>query len=201
MRIKQDTGDIPGQMNLNELLKLGKPKKDKLLKVGDRIGRVVLGECYTATITAVEGLPDWPFYRTTRGCYSYEEGLRSIEELEKEAEEARLKYITIEPKGLTERITVQYPPRECDGRVLTAQLGIYDGSWLFWRYNLTYSFLEPFEDPKKLKKEYEKHKKRMLEEDGHRGYALLDHELPIERLYWSGSRKAYASAEYTIHNP
>ena len=99
MRIKQDTGDIPGQMNLNELLKPEKPKKDKLLKVGDRIGRVVLGECYTATITAVEGLPDWPFYRTTRGCYTYEEGLKSIEVLEKEAEEARLKYITIEVKN------------------------------------------------------------------------------------------------------
>lgn len=192
---------IPGQMNIYNYLKNEKPRKDKPLKVGDKIGRVVLGECRIATVTAIEGLPDYPFYRTTRACYSYEEGLRSIEELKKEAEEARLKYITIEPEGLTERITVQYPPREGDGRVLTAQLGIYDGSWLFWRYNMTYSFLEPYEDLKKLKKAYAAHKKRMLEEDGHRGYTLLDDELPIERLYWSSSRKAYASAEYVRNNP
>lgn len=193
--------NIPGQVSIYDLIKPEKPKKDKLLKVGDKIGRVVLGELRIATVTAVEGLPDYPFYRTTRACYSYEEGLKSIEELKKEAEEARVKYITIEPKGLTERITVEYPPREGDGRVLTAQLGIYDGSWLFWRYNMTYSFLEPYEDPKKLEKDYAKHKERMLEEDGHRGYTLLDHELPIERLYWSNSRKAYASAEYVRNNP
>lgn len=193
--------NIPGQMSIYELIKPDKPKKDKLLKVGDKIGRVVLGELRIATVTAIEGLPDYPFYRTTRACYSYEEGLRSIAELKKEAEEARHKYITIEPKGLTERVSVKYPPRECDGAVLTAQLGIYDGSWLFWRYNMTYSFLEPYVDQKKLKKDYEKRKRRMLEEDGHRGYTLLDHELPIERLYWSNSRKAYASAEYVRNNP
>ena len=195
------SNNMPGQISLYDLMKHEKPKKDRLLKVGDKIGRVVLGECLKGTVTEVEGLPDYPFYRTTRGCYSYEEGLRSIEDLEKEAEEARRKYITIEPKGLTDRITVEYFPRDGDGAVLNAQLGIYEGNMLFWKYNMTYSFLEPYSDLKKLRKEYEKHKKCMLEEDGARGYKLLSHELPIERLYWSSSRKRYASAGYTQYNP
>lgn len=56
------------QLSIFDFLKQQKPQK--ILSVGDKIGRVVLGECRIATITKVEGLPDYPFYRTTNGCYS-----------------------------------------------------------------------------------------------------------------------------------
>lgn len=46
-----------------------------LRMVGDIVGRLVLAECEEAMVTKVEGLPSFPFYRTSRGsCYSYEEG-------------------------------------------------------------------------------------------------------------------------------
>lgn len=55
------------QLSLFDLINSQKPKptiKTEVLKVGDKIGRVVLGECRIATITEVEGLPYYPFYRT-----------------------------------------------------------------------------------------------------------------------------------------
>lgn len=80
----------------------------KILNIGDRIGRVVLGECRIATITKVEGLPDYPFYRTdSGGCYSVDEGEKSIDELLSIAEVNRKKYKTIIPQNLSERFTVE----------------------------------------------------------------------------------------------
>ena len=97
-----------------------RPKK--ILSVGDKIGKVVLGECRIATITKVEGLPNYPFYRTDRGiCYSVSDGEKSIDELLSIAEQNRKKYKTIIPQNLSERFTVEYEPRECDGAVLWAQ--------------------------------------------------------------------------------
>ena len=58
-----------------------KPKdRNKLLNIGDEIGRVVLGELRVARVTGIEGLPLYPFYRTDGACYTYEEGLHNIED-------------------------------------------------------------------------------------------------------------------------
>lgn len=65
------------QMDLFDFLpKSDKPKdKSKLLNIGDKIGRVVLGELRMAKVIEIEGLPLYPFYRTDSGCcYSYKEG-------------------------------------------------------------------------------------------------------------------------------
>ena len=170
----------------------------KVLSVGDKIGKVVLGECRIATITKVEGLPNYPFYRTDRGvCYSVEEGEKSIDELLLIAEENREKYKTIIPKNLSERFTVEYEPRECDGVVLWAQIGILD-NMLFWKENVTYQFLVPYENEKEQMKAYREHKKRMIE-DGRGEIKIVDTEHKMRRLYWS-SHGFYADAEYVEVN-
>ena len=197
-RAKMDS--IYGQMSIFDFLAPEKkPEKPrKILSVGDKIGKVVLGECYVATITEVEGLPNHPFYRTDAGiCYYPENGEKSVEELERIAEKERLKYKTIIPRGLSEKITVEYEPRESGERVLWAQIGII-GNMLFWKENITYQFLEPYDSEKKLRKEYEKHKKRMLE-DTYSKYEILEEEKPMERLYWS-RHGFYAMAEYVETN-
>lgn len=167
----------------------------KILSVGDKVGRVVLGECRIATITKVEGLPYYPFYRTDNGCYSVSEGEKNIDELLSIAEENQRKYKTIIPKNLIERFTVQYEPRECDGAILWAQIGILD-NMLFYKHMCTYQFLEPHENEKKLMKAYREHKKRMLKD----GYGkVIDTEHEMRRLYWS-RRGFYADAEYVKFN-
>lgn len=168
------------------------------LSVGDKIGRIVLGEVRIATITEVEGLPYYPFYRTDSGCcYSYEEGLQSIDELIQTADRERKKYKTIVPCNLLERITVEYEPRKCDGVVLWAQIGIFE-NMLFWKEDMTYQFCVPFDDEKKLRKEYEKHKKEILD-DTYKAVRIMKDEKPMRRLYWS--RKGYyADAEYVSTN-
>ena len=188
-------GEMNEQLSLFDYMQSIQPKEPKnhLLSVGDKIGRVVLGECRIATITEVEGLPDYPFYRTDKHvCYSYKEGLEDVSKLMKIAEENRKNYKTIVPRDLSERLTVEYAPRECDGVVLWAQIGIID-NMLFW-------FLIPYEDEKKLRKEYNKHKENMLEYFGKpRDYRILEQEHPMRRLYWS-SHGFYADAEYVKHN-
>lgn len=170
----------------------------KILSVGDKIGRVVLGECRISTITKVEGLPNYPFYRTdSGGCYSLEEGYMNIEELVRKAEQEREKYKTIIPKSLLDRLTVEYEPRKCDGKVLWAQIGIFD-NMLFWKENCTYQFLEPYNDKKKLMKEYEKHKKNILE-DKYNRFRIVKNEHEMRRLYWS-NHGFYADAEYVKTN-
>ena len=175
-------------------------RSEKILSAGDKIGRVVLGECRIAKITKVEGLPNYPFYRTDRGvCYSVKEGEKSIDELLSIAEENRKKYKTIIPQNLSERFTVEYEPRECDGVVLWAQIGIID-NMLFWKEDVTYQFLEHYESEKKLMKEYNKRKKNILEDFGGRmKYRIVEQEHPMRRLYWS-EHGFYVDAEYVQHN-
>ena len=180
---------------LDQREKLMKPG---ILSVGDKIGRNVLGETRIATITQVEGLPYYPFYRTdSGGCYSYEEGLQNISELLRTAERERGKYKTITPHSLAERITVEYEPAKCSGLALWAQIGIFD-NMLFWKENITYQFCVPFDSEKKLKKEYEKHKKATLDNIFHSAH-LAEDEKPMRRLYWS-RHGFYADAEYVSTN-
>lgn len=178
------------------------PKKETQIKqtlsVGDKIGRIVLGEVRIAAITEVEGLPYYPFYRTdSGGCYSYEEGLQNIDELIQTADRERKKYKTIVPWNLSERITVEYAPREGDGVVLWAQIGIFE-NMLFWKEDMTYQFCVPFDDEKKLRKEYEKHKKEILD-DTYCAVSILEDEKPMRRLYWY-KHGFYADAEYVSTN-
>lgn len=194
------------QMTLYDFVSQPSPQKPTLnpLPVGSRIARVVLGECRIATITKVEGLPDNPFYRTDRGgCYSYQEGLASIDDLIIQAEKAREQYKTIIPANLESRITVEYTPRPVDGRRLWAQLGTLelDGiPYLFWKEEITYQFLEPYPNEKQLKKAYKQHEKQILENINEVPYIILEQEKPMERLYWSERHNRYATAEYVAFN-
>lgn len=168
---------------------------EKLLSVGDKIGRVVLGEYRIATITKVEGLPNYPFYRTdSDGSYKYDEGLQDVDELKNQAEKNRKSYVIIKPENLQDRITVKYEPRLVDGVVMWAQIGIYE-NMLFWKSSYTYEFLEPYDSPKKLMKEYKKIKEKILVGK----FSILEDELPMERLYLS-NKGFYASAEYVNAN-
>jgi len=175
-----------------------KQAKPNVLSVGDSVGRNVLGETRIAIITKVEGLQYHPFYRTdSGGCYSYEEGLHDVKELLLAAEKERSKYKTITPCNLSERITVEYKPRKCDGAVLWAQIGIFD-NMLFWEEEMTYQFCVPFDNEKELRKEYIKRRKRILD-DAYGTVRLLEDEKPMHRLYWS-RHGYYADAEYVSVN-
>lgn len=46
------------------------------------------------------------------------------------------------------------------------QVGIYKGNMLFWKDAITYQFLEPYDNPKKLEAAYQKHRKELLEDSG-----------------------------------
>ena len=189
------------QLSIFDYIQSIQPKEPKshILSAGDKIGRVVLVECIIATVEKVEGLPNYPFYRTDKCCYTYEEGLQDIQELCRIAGENRKNYKTIIPQNLSERLTVEYAPRECDGHVLWAQIGILD-NMLFWKEDVTYQFLEPYDSEKKLMKEYKKHKKNILENfGGKKNYHIVEHEHPMRRLYWS-EHGFYADAEYVQHN-
>ena len=189
------------QLSIFDYMQSIQPKEPKnhILSVGDKIGRVVLDECIIATVEKVEGLPDYPFYRTDKCCYTYEEGLHDIQELRRIAEENRKNYKTIIPQNLSERLTVEYAPRECDGVVLWAQIGILD-NMLFWKEDVTYQFLEPYDSEKKLMKEYKKHKNNILESfGGKKNYHIVERERPMHRLYWS-EHGFYVDAEYVQHN-
>ena len=195
---------IYGQISFDDLMQENRAKEaakelTNIRSVGDRVGRVVLGELRTATVTKVEGLPFYPFYRTdSGGCYSYKEGLADLEELRKQAEKNRRQYETIEPKNLERRITVKYPPLCPGGGTLWAQVGIFQGM-LFWKESMTYQFLQQHKNEKELNREYEKHKKQILEEFG--GSAVIvEGEHPMRRLYRSKAANGYADAEYVKFN-
>lgn len=195
---------IYGQISFDDLMQENRAKEaakelTNIRSVGDRVGRVVLGELRTATVTKVEGLPFYPFYRTdSGGCYSYKEGLADLEELRKQAEKNRRQYETIEPKNLERRITVKYPPLCPGGGTLWAQVGIFQGM-LFWKESMTYQFLQQCKNEKELNREYEKHKKQILEELG--GSAVIvEGEHPMRRLYRSKAANRYADAEYVKFN-
>lgn len=192
---------LDGQIGFAELLSPAKAKNQNLKglrAVGDLIGRRVLGEVRTAHITEIEGLPYFPFYRTdSGGCYDVKEGYNSIEELERRADAERVKYKTIVPENLTDRITWQYI-RASDNRVLWAQIGIMDGM-LFWKDDITYQFLEPYDTPKALKKAYNA-KKNEIEYSMNISCAkIIPDEHPMRRLYWS-CHGFYADAEYVETN-
>lgn len=195
---------IYGQISFDDLMQENRAKEaakelTNIRSVGDRVGRVVLGELRTATVTKVERLPFYPFYRTdSGGCYSYKEGLADLEELRKQAEENRRQYETIEPKNLERRITVKYPPLCPGGGTLWAQVGIFQGM-LFWKESMTYQFLQQCKNEKELNREYEKHRKTILEEFG--GSAVIvEGEHPMRRLYRSKAANGYADAEYVKFN-
>lgn len=164
-------------------------------KVGDVIGRIVLGEVEKGTISKVEGNEEYRFYRTDVGCFNKTEGSTDIEALEREAEKLRKKYKTIIPCPLEKRVTIKYPPRECDGYVMTAQIGIYQGM-LYWQKAYTYEFLEPYDDEKKLMKAY-KNKLSEMTDGGvnHDRWEQVEESAGVSRLYWS-KNGFYVSAEY-----
>lgn len=197
-----DAGAEYEQLSIYPFLQPKKAEKEKrlqVLAVGDKIGRNVLGETRVATITEVEGLPYHPFYRTDSGCcYSYEEGLESIDKLIDMANEERKKYKTIVPCSLSERITVERRPRRGGGAARWAQIGIFEGM-LFWKEDVTYQFCVPFDSKKKLMEEYEKHKREILD-DAYCEVHIMDEEKAMRRLYWSGRCGMYADAEFVQTN-
>lgn len=169
-----------------------------LRRVGDPVGRLVLAECEEAMVTKVEGLPNHPFYRTSRGiCYSYEEGAASVDELRRRAVELLTQYQTVIPSGLERRLTVLYRPHNETVPPMWGQIGIYQGNMLFWKDNITYQFLEPYDSPKKLEAAYQKHWKELLENSGIITTEAPEH--PMSRLYWS-RHGFYASARYVQFN-
>ena len=191
---------LDGQISFSELFPVitKSPNANELRNVGDLIGRRVLGEVRTARIIKIEGLPNFPFYRTNSGaCYSVEEGRNSIEELEIQAVAEGVKYKTIVPENLTDRITWQYT-RRCDNRPMWAQIGIMDGM-LFWKDGVTYQFLEPYDTLEKLKRAYNA-KKKEIECNMNISHAeIIPNEHPMRRLYWS-HHGFYADAEYVETN-
>ena len=187
-----------------EQLSLFEPAQEQPMKfpdlrvVGDIVGRLVLAECEEAMVTKVEGLPNCPFYRTSSGsCYSYEEGAASVDELRRRAAELLPQYQTVIPSGLERRLTVLYRPHNETEPPMWGQIGIYQGNMLFWKDAITYQFLEPYDNPKKLEAAYQKHWKELLENSG-----IITTEAPehsMSRLYWS-RHGFYASARYVQSN-
>ena len=67
----------------------------------------------------------------------------------------------------------------------------------FWKDAITYQFLEPYDNPKKLEAAYQKHRKELLEDSGIITTEAPEH--PMSRLYWS-RHGFYASARYVQFN-
>ena len=175
------------------------PKYNRL-NVGDKIGNLVLGEVIIGTIYKVEGNEKHFFYRTDKGCFNPNDRT-DFEQMEKEAEEIRKQYKTIEIDKFDKFFAIEYPPRECDGHILNAMVGIYKGM-LFWKEDYTYQFLEPV---KNLEKAYNDKFLRITHdtfgEKKERNYKVLDNPLPVKRLYYSNSSKLYSEAQYVLFNP
>ena len=178
---------------------LEEPKYNRL-NVGDKIGNLVLGEVIIGTIYKVEGNEKHFFYRTDKGCFNPNDRT-DFEQMEKEAEEIRKQYKTIEIDKFDKFFAIEYPPRECDGHILNAMAGIYKGM-LFWKEDYTYQFLEPV---KNLEKAYNDKILRITHdtfgEKKERNYKVLDNPLPVKRLYYSNSSKLYSEAQYVLFNP
>lgn len=168
------------------------------LHIGDYIGRLVLGEIEKGRITKIEGNDTHFFYRTDRGICFNSDDRTDFEQMEIEAQEIRKLYKTIEIDKFDRFCAVQYPPRKCDGHILYAMVGIYNGM-LYWKEDITYQFLEPV---KNLEKAYKDkvfsitHNSVNKEE---RPYTLLTEPIQTERLYWS-IHGYYASARYVETN-
>ena len=175
------------------------PKYNRL-NVGDKIGNLVLGEVIIGTIYKVEGNEKHFFYRTDKGCFNPNDRT-DFEQMEKEAEEIRKQYKTIEIDKFDKFFAIEYPPRECDGHILNAMVGIYNGM-LFWKEDYTYQFLESV---KNLEKAYNDKILGITHdtfgEKKERNYKVLDNPLPVKRLYYSNSSKLYSEAQYVQYNP
>lgn len=182
-----------------EVYKEPEEPKCKRLNVGDRIGRLVLGEVEIGTIYKIEGNEKHFFYRTDKGCFDQQDRT-DFEQMEKEAEEIRKQYKTIKIDKFDKFFAVEYPPRECDGYIMRAMVGIYQ-CMLFWKEDYTYQFLEPV---KNLEKAYNDKVFNIthdcIGEKKEREYKILDKPLPVKRLYYSNSRKIYSEAGYVQYN-
>lgn len=190
------------QLTIDDYLNSLKPidNSPPKFKVGDKIGWLVLGDVQSHIVTAVEGWPGRWYYRTdSGGCIDDKYTSDDFTELERRGAEIRSRYKTIElnPYDLEERVTLIYPPRECDGRVLKGQIGIYR-DMLFWEEKQTYQFLEPFRERKELTKAYREHIEKMTNERF--GKPEISKEpIPIKRMYYSRNG-FYAEAAYVRTN-
>lgn len=189
------------QLDLFSLLETEEPPQQicKRPNVGDCVGRVVLGEVEKATITKVVGNDKHFFYRTDKGL-CFEAGSRTdFEQMRKEAEENRKRYTTLEIDKFEKFFAAAYPPRDCDGKILYAMAGIYNGM-LFWKEEVTYQFLEPV---KNIEKAYEdkvfKITHEWYGEKKERQYTKLDEPIPVKRLYLS-KHGFYSEARYVEIN-
>lgn len=188
------------QLSLFDLLKPGEENPGlKKLSVGDKIGRIVLGEVETGVIYKVEGNDKHFFYWTDKGCFNPTDRT-DFKQMETEAREIRKRYETIEIDRFDKFFAVEYPPRDCDGRVLYAMAGAYNGM-LFWKEEITYQFLEPV---KNLEKEYAKKIHDITHnwfDQSEREYKVLNNPIETKRLYFSKARGVYAEANYVLYNP
>ena len=171
----------------------------KRLSVGDYIGKLVLGEIRKGKITKVEGNEKYFFYRTDLGICFNKTDRTDFDQMEKEAEEIRKRYKTIEIDHFDKFFAVEYPPRECDGRILYAMVGIYN-DMLFYEEDMTYQFMEI---PKNIEKAYKEKCFKITHEwygeKLERPHKILDEPIPTRRLYWS-KHGFYADAEYVDAN-
>lgn len=166
------------------------------LSVGDYVGRLVLGEVEIGKIYEVEGNGTHIFYRTNLGCFNAD-ARTDFEQMQREAEEIRKQYKTIEIDRFDQFFAIEYPPTHVDDVALCAMVGIYK-DMLFWKEDITYQFLEK---SKNLKKAY-KDKVFKITHNWHGEefkYKVLDKPIPIHRLYWS-KEGFYADARYVEAN-
>lgn len=168
------------------------------LGVGDRIGRLVLGEVETGRITEVVGDGRHFFYRTDRGCFSV--GDRTdFAQMEREAEEIRKRHRTIEIDGFDRFLAVEYPPEGQVRKPTHAMAGIFRGM-LFWKEECTFQFLGPVRD---IEKAYRKKVHDITHQNwgsrGEREYTVLAEPIKTNRLYWS-RHGFYADARYVEVN-
>ena len=195
--------EVDGQLSIFDFLNSETPKENpkipKRLNIGDKVGRVVLGDVIIGTIYAIEGNDVNFFYRTDKGCFNAE-CRTDIEQMQIEAEEVRKQFDTIVIDKFDKFFAVEYPPRECDGHIMYAMVGIYKGM-LFWKEDYTYQFLETVKNVEKAYKEKVfKITHEWYGDKQERDYKVLENPIPVKTLYYSNSRKCYAEAGYVEHN-
>lgn len=185
------------QLNLFDFTQKKEESKIKRLSVGDYIGRLTLGEIEKGKITEVVGDDRHFFYRTDLGSCFNASDRTDFDQMEKEAQEIRKRYKTIEIDRFDKFFAVEYPPRECDGCILYAMAGIFDGM-LFYEEDITYQFLEIPDD---IEKAYEEKCFKITHwwYGDEREYSVLDKPIPTRRLYWS-NKGFYADARYVMDN-
>ncbi len=168
------------------------------LCVGDRIGRLVLGEIEAGRITEVVGDERNFFYRTDRGCFGAD-GRTDFAQMEREAEEIRKRHRTIEIDSFDRFLAVEYPPAARGRKPAHAMAGVFRGM-LFWKEECTFQFLEPVKDIEKAyrKKVHDITHCNWGSREG-REYTVLAGPIKTDRLYWS-RHGFYASARYVEVN-